>query len=564
MAHGRSAGTQCRDTVHGFCTLLWMPTATKGAVGSVLVLLASAQFLMTLDASVMNVSIADVARDLHTTTVGIQTAITMYTLVMASLMLTGAKIGAKIGRKRALSIGLVIYAAGSGITSISPNLGVLLFGWSFLEGVGAALILPAIVALVAANFPRERRSAAYGAIAAAGAIAITVGPILGGAMTSFASWRYVFVGEVVVAFVILLRARKITDSAPTVVGPFDWLGSVLSVVGLSAIVFGVLKSSTWGFVRAKPGGPSVLGLSPVILLVVLGLFVLWLFSRHEANRTRRSQEPLLPPGIVQVPQVRAGLFGFGFQFFVQAGLFFVIPVYLSIVCGLSAFQTGLRLLPLSVSLLLAALLIPRVFPRTSSRLIVRIGFLLTFVGTVVFLVRLDPKAGPEIVALPMFIIGLGIGALASQLGAVTVSGVDDDRAGDVGGVQNTVTNLGASLGTALAGSILFSVLAANLLVAVNTAPGLSDELRSEATVTISQGVAIVSDEQLAATLSTTDLTAAQQQAVIDANSAARLKALRAALLGVAVIEIGAIFAMRKVPKVPVAATVPESGQPPPQ
>ena len=211
MAHGRSAGTQCRDTVHGFCTLLWMPTATKGAVGSVLVLLASAQFLMTLDASVMNVSIADVARDLHTTTVGIQTAITMYTLVMASLMLTGAKIGAKIGRKRALSIGLVIYAAGSGITSISPNLGVLLFGWSFLEGVGAALILPAIVALVAANFPRERRSAAYGAIAAAGAVAITVGPILGGAMTSFASWRYVFVGEVFVAMGILVMGRSITD-----------------------------------------------------------------------------------------------------------------------------------------------------------------------------------------------------------------------------------------------------------------------------------------------------------------------------------------------------------------
>ena len=168
-------------------------TAVKGT-GLVLLALASGQFLMTLDSSVMNVSIATVAKDVGTTVTGIQTAITLYTLVMASLMITGGKIGAIIGRRRAFAIGLIIYSIGSFTTAIAPNLTVLIIGWSFLEGIGAALIMPAIVALVAANFPPARRSAAYGMIAAAGAIAVAAGPLIGGAFTTYLSWRLVFIG----------------------------------------------------------------------------------------------------------------------------------------------------------------------------------------------------------------------------------------------------------------------------------------------------------------------------------------------------------------------------------
>ena len=174
-------------------------TAVQQAGGVILLTLASAQFLMTLDSSVMNVSIAQVAEDVGTTVTGIQGAITAYTLVMAALMLTGAKIGALIGRKRAFSIGCVIYARGSLTTALAPSLPVLLLGWSFLEGVGAALILPAIVALVASNFAQERRPAAYGMVAAAGAIAVAVGPLIGGFATTYFSWRWVFAGEVLLA-----------------------------------------------------------------------------------------------------------------------------------------------------------------------------------------------------------------------------------------------------------------------------------------------------------------------------------------------------------------------------
>src|SRR5690242_15870712 len=177
--------------------------AAAGAAGTVLLTLASAQFLMTLDSSVMNVSIATVAKDVGTTVTGIQTAITFYTLVMASLMITGGKIGQILGRKRAFAIGCVIYGCGSLITALSPNLAVLMLGWSVLEGVGAALIMPAIVALVASNFARPQRPRAYGLVASAGAIAVAAGPLIGGLFTTYASWRWVFVGGVVVVVVII-------------------------------------------------------------------------------------------------------------------------------------------------------------------------------------------------------------------------------------------------------------------------------------------------------------------------------------------------------------------------
>ena len=191
--------------------------AAAKAGSAVLLILASGQFLMTLDSSVMNVSIKSVANDLGTTVTGIQTAITLYTLVMAAFMITGGKIGALIGRRRAFAVGLVIYGFGSLITALAPNLTVLIIGWSVLEGLGAALIMPAIVALVAGNFPQERRSAAYGLIAAAGAIAVAAGPLIGGAVTTFASWRWVFVGEVVIVAVILVGLR--TDPRQPARGP---------------------------------------------------------------------------------------------------------------------------------------------------------------------------------------------------------------------------------------------------------------------------------------------------------------------------------------------------------
>jgi EmrB/QacA subfamily drug resistance transporter len=525
-------------------------TQAQRAGGATLVLLtlASGQFLMTLDSSVMNVSIATVAEDVGTTVTGIQGAITAYTLVMASLMIVGAKIGAMIGRKRAFAIGCVIYGCGSFTTSIAQSLPVLLFGWSFLEGVGAALIMPAIVALVAGNFAPVRRPAAYGMVAAAGAVAVAVGPLIGGFCTTYFSWRWVFAGEVVVVLGILLLTRKIAD-APVEERPrLDLVGAVLSALGLGLFVFGVLRSAEWGWITPKPDGPSWANLSPTIWLMLAGLFVIWVFFRWQARLEEQGREPLIRPEMLRNRQLSGGLLMFFFQFLIQAGVFFVVPLFLSVCLGLSALATGVRLLPLSLTLLIAALGIPRLFPDVSPRLIVRLGLFSLLLGTLVLLGGLDADAGPETVFVPMLLVGLGIGALASQLGAVTVSAVPDDQSPEVGGIQNTATNLGASLGTALAGSLLFATLTSAFMTNIEQSDAIPSRVKSEAQVELAGGVPFISDADLEQALDEAGARSSTTDAAIAAYQDARLVGLRSALAILALMALLALFLAQRIPK----------------
>jgi MFS family permease len=515
--------------------------------GLVLLTLAAGQFLMTLDSSVMNVSIATVAKDVGTTVTGIQTAITLYTLVMATLMITGGKLGQIYGHKRAFAVGCIIYACGSFITAISQSLGVLMFGWSFLEGVGAALILPAIVALVAANFDASGRPKAYGLVASAGAIAVAAGPLIGGLFTTYLSWRWVFVGEVLIVIVILLLTRRM--SAPAVADrvPLDLVGTVLSALGLGLIVFAILKSGTWGLVQPKPEAPQWLGLSPSIWMLLGGGCILLLFLAWENRRVQRAEEPLVDPHMLLNPTLRGGLTSFFFQYLLQAGLFFAVPLFLSVALGLSAIATGVRLLPLSVTLLLAAVGVPRLFPTVSPRLIVRLGFLALLAGIVVMVGALDAGAGPEIVTWPMLLAGLGIGALASQLGSITVSSVPDEQSGEVGGVQNTLTNLGASIGTALSGAVLIAVLTSSFLTGVENNPAVSPKVSQEAQTKLVSGAPFVSDAQLKTALDEADVPKAEADAILHENSTARLDGLRASLSILALIAVLAVIFTFRIP-----------------
>src|SRR5215216_1934837 len=538
------------ETVQPAVTAGAAPSARAAGAGLVLLTLAAGQFLMTLDSSVMNVSIATVAKDVGTTVTGIQGAITAYTLVMAALMITGAKIGAIIGRKRAFAIGCVVYGCGSLTTSIAPNLPVLLFGWSLLEGVGAALILPAIVALVAGNFPAERRPAAYGLVAAAGAVAVAVGPLIGGFCTTYFSWRWVFAGEVVLVLIILLLTRRIADAPVEQRPKLDIVGAVLSALGLGLLVFGVLRSSEWGWIQPKADGPSWAGLSPTIWLIIAGIFVIWVFFRWQARREAHGQEPLVRVAMLRNRQLTGGLTMFFFQFLVQAGFFFVVPLFLSVALGLSALETGVRLLPLSVTLLAAAIGIPKLLPNISPRLVVRLGLFGLLAGTVVLMAALDPDAGPEIVFVPMLLIGLGIGALASQLGAVTVSAVPDVESPEVGGVQNTMTNLGASLGTALAGSLLIATMTSAFLTNIQQSSAIPASAKQQAQVELAGGVQFVSDADLEAALDEAGATAATTDAALDAYEDARLAGLRSALAILAVLAIVALFLAQSIPRRP--------------
>ncbi len=528
-----------------------VPAAPSRAGRSTLAVLATAQFLMTLDTSVMNVSIRQVAADVGTTVTGIQTAITLYTLVMASFMIVGGKLGSRLGHRRAFAIGLVVYGVGSFTTALAPNLAVLLIGWSGLEGLGAALILPAIVSLVAANFAKERRPAVYGAIAAASAIAVAVGPLIGGAVTTFASWRWVFAAEVVLVVVILLCVRSVSDAEPVPSGRFDFVGAGLSIVGLALTVFGVLRSGEWGWVQARAGAPTVLGTSPVVWLVIGGLLIVFAFFLYERHRADAGLEPLVDPAILRVRQLDGGLAMFFFQYLVQAGLFFTIPLFLSVVLELSALQTGVRLVPLSLALLVTAIGVPRLAPGASPRLVVRLGLLAMVAGVLVLIGGIGPTAAAGIVTIPMVLMGLGIGALASQLGAVTVSAVDDRRSAEVGGLQNTVTNLGASLGTALVGAVLVSSLTAGLVHGINTNAAIPADVRTQASTQLTSGVPFTSDSDLRVQLDRAGVPSAAADAIVTENAAARLGALRDALWVVALAGVLALFLTGLVPTVPV-------------
>jgi len=515
-------------------------TAAKAA-GAVLATLCAGQFLMTLDSSVMNVSMATVAKDLGTTITGIQTAITLYTLVMASLMITGGKLGKILGRKRAFAIGCVIYGCGSFITAISPNLTVLLIGWSGLEGIGAALILPAIVALVASNFGRDERPRAYGLVAAAAAIAVAVGPIVGGLFTTYLSWRWVFAGEVLMVLVILVLARRMADGPRETGVKLDLVGTGLSAVGLALIVFAILRSGTWGLVKAKPGAPQWIGLSPTIWLLLGGGVVLWLFFQWESRQIARGREPLVDPAILRAPVLRGGLTAFFFQFFLQAGLFFAVPLFLSVALGLSAIDTGVRLLPLSITLILAAAGIPKFFPQASPRRVARLGFLALFAGLVVMVAALDAGAGAEIVTWPMLLAGLGIGALASQLGSITVSSVPDEQSGEVGGLQNTITNLGMSIGTALTGAIVIAALTTSFVTGIQNNPDVPESVKSQATTELAAGAPFVSDAQLKEALDKANVPAKTADAIVAENATARIDGLRTALSVLAIVALISLF-----------------------
>ena len=529
------------------------PTTTGGGSGAqagatlVLVTLAAGQFLMTLDTSVMNVAIATVAEDVGTDVTGIQTAITLYTLVMATLMITGGKIGALIGRKRAFAIGCVVYGAGSFVTSIAPSLPVLLIGWSFLEGVGAALILPAIVALVAANFGPEGRPRAYGLVMAAGAIAVAVGPLIGGLFTTYLSWRLVFAGEVLIVLGILVLTRRLQDEPPGTRPKIDLVGVVLSAAGLGVAVFGVLRSSVWGWVAPKPDAPELFGVSAVLWLIIGGLCLIWVFFQWESRLEKRGAEPLVKPSIFKNAQLLGGLRMFFFQYFVQSGVFFVVPLFLSVSLGLSAIDTGVRLLPLSVTLLIAAAGIPRFRPDANPRRVVRLSLLAMLAGTVVLLAGIDEEASAEIVAVPMLLLGLGIGGLASQLGSVTVSAVPDELSPEVGGIQNTATNIGASLGTALAGSVLIASLTATLLTGIEQNPAVPPDVRQRANVELAGGVPFLSDADLESALGEAGVTEEATAAIVDENATARLAALRAALAIIAIVAAIALFFSGGIP-----------------
>jgi EmrB/QacA subfamily drug resistance transporter len=512
--------------------------------------LGAAQFVMVLDSTVMNVSISTVVRDLHTTIAAMQTTITFYTLTMAAFMLLGARLGDLWGRRRALIIGSIVYAIGSGTTAISPNIAVLFIGWSVVEGLGAVLVIPAIAALIADNYSGHARVTAFAVIGAASGIAVAVGPLIGGFLTTYASWRYVFAGEVVVMAVVLLFNRLVQDSGTRKRLRIDLLSVLLSAAGLVLVVWGLLQSKTWGWILPTKD-VSILGLSPVPFIIAAGVVVLWLFFVRQRRLLASDRGPLLDIRLFSLPRLRAGVGSLGLQYTVTAGLFFVVPIYLQLTLGLDALTTGLRIFPLSVALVLFSIVGTVLARRVSARRIARIGQLTLVAASLVLLGSVDPELNSFVFGTGMFVAGAALGLLASQLGNVTMSAVGPEQLSEAGGVQGVFQNLGSSLGTALVGSVMIAALSTAFAGNV-AASSLPQEVQAQVQQQTEQGVGVIAVSAVSDLAQQEGLSAADSEKLASLYSASQLEALRLSFAALSLISCAALFFSRNLP-----TTVPE-------
>lgn len=522
----------------------------KKAGWGVIAMLAAAQFVMVLDTTVMNVSISQIVEDLNTTVVGLQTAITVYTLVMAAFMLIGGKLGDKWGARRAYAIGLLIYGAGSLTTALSPNLAVLLVGWSFIEGFGAVLVIPAIAALTAVTYSGRQRALAYGILGGVSGASAAIGPLIGGWVTANYTWRLVFATETAVVLVLMLFLRAIpaTPGRPT---KLDLPGAFLSAAGLGLAVFGILRSSQWGWIGPKAAAPfTPLGLSPVFWLIIGGGVLLWLFARREEKVMAAGNEPLLDLRLLDIPVLRAGLTTLLGQQFIIMSTFFVLPLYLQTVLGYDSLQTGITILPLSLSLFVCALGGASLAGRMSPKRIVEIGLIGMLIGEVLLIAFTGPDLRSLGFGVALALVGAGLGLLASQLGNINMSAVSPERGSEVGGLQGTAQNLGASLGTALIGSILIASLVGNFQTNVLANPALadvSDEIAASAEVNAN----FVTTEQVRAGAEQAGLSAEQTDAIVAEYAEAQITALKVAFAAIALFALLAFAYVHRLPKLAV-------------
>jgi MFS family permease len=530
-----------------------MSDADKG-LGLPIAIFASAQFVMVLDSSVMNVSISQIVKDLDTTIQGVQLAITAYTLVMAALMLAGAKLGDILGRDRTFALGLAIYGLGSLTTALSPNLTVLLIGWSLIEGLGAALVLPAIVSLIAATYSGKQRAMAFGIVGGVAGAAIAAGPLIGGWFTTELSWRYVFAGETLIVVAILFLRRRLRK-APAVEHPpkLDVVGVALSTLGLGFAVFGILKSSEWGLIEPRGaltiGGEEItpFGFSAVPFLILIGLGFIAGFAMWEERRERKGLDTLLDRSLLRIKQLRAGLSTLAMQQLILLGTFFVLPVYLQVVLGLDAFESGKRLFPMSVSMFIAALAGPRLAAGFAPKRVAQVGLLALVAASVFLLGTIDVELRGTAFALSLTLFGIGAGLLLSQLGNVIMSSVDPAKINEAGGLQGTAQNLGASLGTALIGAVLIAALTNGFVTQVEDNPAITPPVRERVTQIAQKGIPIVPVDDVERAAVDQGVPATEAKAIADDYGAAQLHGLKRALLAVAIFALLALWFTRELP-----------------
>jgi EmrB/QacA subfamily drug resistance transporter len=420
------------------------PSGTTPFNRRLAVLLAMAMFVLVVDTSLMNVSISAVVEDLDTTVSGVQSAIALEALVSAAFILIGSKVGDLIGRRKAYVLGLLGYAVGATAMTLAQGLTAIIVFWAVVGGVGASLLLPAMQSLIHGNFEGAAQKRVYALVGAAAAIAAAVGPLVGGFITTFLSWRVGFLLEVVIIGVVLSGIGMVQDVPYTGPREVDTVGAILSVLGMGGLVLGIL---VW-----QEGGESVGALLAVGALG-LGSLAWWL-----ARRKREERPTLIDPGLFTSPVFRSGVTAQMLQQVALGGTMIALPIYLQMVLEYNALQAGLSLAPLSLSMFAIAMLAGRKGGKRRPARIIRAGFGLLTLGLVA-LIPVVPRADsgwPLLV--PLLVAGCGLGLLVSQLNNYTLSPISEERVSEAAGVNSAAGSFGLSFGLAFAGAIMLATL----------------------------------------------------------------------------------------------------------
>jgi len=517
--------------------------------------LALGQFLCSYANSALNVSISNISQDLGTTVTGVQTSITVFTLVMAALMITGSKLTDIWGRKRTFLLGITVFAVGATIAAISQAMGGMVLGFSLLQGIASALLVPPIYILATVAIADVRtRTAAFGVIGGAGGVGAAAGPLIGGIITSTLSWRATFGSEMLLAIVILVMSRKIVDIPFTGVKPkLDYLGVVLSALGMALMVFGVLQASDYGWGRARQdwmvGGTVVIpegGISPVWPLFGAGLIVSWLFFRHIRSREEAGKEPLVHLRVLGNKLCNIGLVTQTCQWFVLLGVSFVVSIYFQVARGHSAIETGLLMTPATIGVLIASARIQNMMKRFVGRQILLVGFGTAVLGIVLILVAAMFAGGNWATAPGLFVFGLGMGAVLPASVALVQSTIPEADQSEISGVSRSVSNLGSSFGTAVAGAVMVSVLISGVTSLTQASQVLPPASKDQIAVALQGDVSVLSDAQVQAALVGQPPQVVNE--VVSINAVARNQALGMSLVVLGLVALLGLGVSFKLPK----------------
>lgn len=518
-----------------------------------LLLVSAAMFIIVIDTTIMNVSISALVEDLDTTVGGIQGAISLYALVMASFILIGGKLADLVGKRRIFLIGVVIFGTGTSIAAVSQSLGMLLFGWSLLEGIGSALMLPNTQTLLRARYEGQERATGYGVLASVGAIGAAVGPIVGGFLTTFYTWRYAFAFEVIIVVLVLLLRKHLPADEPIESPPrFDFGAAAFSILGWSCIVLGILLGGDYGFWEAKQpfviGGLEIapFGLSITPFLILFGGLSIAALLRWEERRVAAGQDVLFHPEILRIPRIRPGFFTRFLQMAITASFLFALPLLLQTSFSFTAMQTGIALLPFSAAVLVAALAGARFGARFPPRSQILMGFAFCITGLLVLAATITPEASAADLALGLP-IGAGVGMIGAQVLNLVLSMGSEQQTPEVAGLNGTFEQLGNSIGVALVGTIMIVSLTRGTVEAIAANPDIPSEQQAAMVASAEQGIEVMSDEQLRAEMDAAGVPQEVREQVLAGYNESRAQAFRSSMVFLAFLALIGLFVAWRLP-----------------